>query len=83
MTVYGESQANWETANLRAKPFQISDGAGVVTTPEYDFKGNPLRSERQLLRNYQDAVNWNQSPPLEPEKFASRTRYDALNRRSN
>ena len=40
--------------NLRGKPFQIFDGAGVVTTADYDFKGNPLSSTRQLCRRLQD-----------------------------
>ena len=31
-TVYGESQPNPEANNLRGKPYQAFDGAGVVTT---------------------------------------------------
>ncbi len=79
-TVYGESQPNAELANLRGKPYQVRDGAGMATHHEYDFKGNLLKSERQLLQNYQEQVNWRQSPPLEQERFTSHTRYDALNR---
>jgi hypothetical protein len=47
-TVYGESQPNPEPSNLRAKPYQALDGAGIITTGEYDFKGNLLSSSRQL-----------------------------------
>jgi hypothetical protein len=79
-TVYGESQPNPELANLRSKPYQVRDGAGMATNHGYDFKGNLLKSDRQLLQNYQEQVNWRQAPPLEQERFTSHTRYDALNR---
>ena len=70
------------------QPFQIYDGAGVVTNVRYDFKGNLLESQRTLLQDYKTPVNWPAlaSPPqplphlLESERFVSRSRYDALNR---
>jgi RHS repeat-associated protein len=79
-TVYGETQPNPEASNLRGKAYRIFDDAGIITTGEYDFKGNLLRSERQLLVNYKNQVNWNQSPALEKEVFTNSTRFDALNR---
>ena len=59
--VYGEAQTNAVTLNLRGKPFQHFDGAGVVTSfghnletdkdEAYDFKGNLLRlADGGLLR---------------------------------
>ena len=57
-TVYGEGHSDDETLNLRGKAFQLYDGAGVVTTGAYDFKGNPLHSTRQLAREYKRAVDW-------------------------
>ncbi|XHX76331.1 MAG: SpvB/TcaC N-terminal domain-containing protein [Stenomitos frigidus ULC029] len=78
-TVYGESQGS--ATNHRGKVYQVFDGAGVVTSQGYDFKGNLLQGSRQLLQNYQDRVDWSQNPTLEPEPpFASGTVYDALNR---
>ena len=47
-TVYGETQPNPEAKNLRGKVYQVFDQAGVVTSDEYDFKGNLLSSHRQL-----------------------------------
>ena len=79
-TVYGESQANPEQNNLRGRVYQVFDGAGVVTSLEYDFKGNLLSSQRQLLQDYKNQVDWTASPSMEPELFTSSTRYDALNR---
>jgi hypothetical protein len=60
--------------------FQIFDGAGVVTSNGYDFKGNLLSGNRQLLQDYKNAVDWLQSPALTTEIFGSSTVFDALNR---
>lgn len=66
--------------NLRATLFRQFDEAGLVTNVEYDFKGNLLRTSRQLLLDYRDEVDWAPSPRLEREIFQSETSYDALNR---
>jgi RHS repeat-associated protein len=81
-TVYGETRPNPEVANLRGKVVQQFDQAGVVTSDPYDFKGNALRSQRQLAVEYKATLDWSQNPQpvLETEIFASSTRYDALNR---
>ncbi len=98
-TVYGETafgdvksdpaaRARAQTTNHLGQPYQIYDGAGVVTNVRYDFKGNLLESQRTLLRDHKTPVNWPAlaSPPqplphlLEDEHFVSRSRYDALNR---
>lgn len=87
-TVYGDSASSGLTpaqvlqANLRGKPYKHFDTAGVVTSEAHDYKGNLLRSTRQLVRDYKTTPDWSQSPApvLETEIFASSTRYDALNR---
>ena len=78
--------------NLRGKPYQHHDSAGIVTSmgrnpatgvdEAFDFKGNLLRSTRQLVRDYKETPDWSQTPApaLETEIFSSSTRYDALNR---
>ncbi|MFZ0420269.1 MAG: SpvB/TcaC N-terminal domain-containing protein, partial [Candidatus Sulfotelmatobacter sp.] len=78
--VYGEGQPNDLALNLRSKLFRQFDGAGIVTHERYDFKGNLLKSTRQLLEDYKDDVNWAQSPELEEAIFTTATTYDALNR---
>ena len=80
LTVYGESRPNPEAKNQRGKAVQLFDQAGVVTSEEYDFKGNLLGGTRQLLKNYITDVDWSQSPTLESDIFTSTTTYDALNR---
>ena len=79
-TVYGESWSNPEASNPRGKVVQVFDQAGVVTSDQYDFKGNLLRSQRQLAVEYKATLNWSGTVPLEAETHASSTRYDALNR---
>jgi RHS repeat-associated protein len=87
-TIYGESVSSGLSpaqvlqVNLRGKPYKHYDTAGVVTSEAHDFKGNLLRSTRQLIKDYKTTSDWSQTPPpvLEAEIFASSTRYDALNR---
>lgn len=78
--VYGEGQPNPETNNLRGKLVQLFDQAGLVTTDEYDFKGNLLHSRRRLAQTYDATLDWSAAVGLEAEDYVSRTRYDALNR---
>jgi len=79
-TEYGESKLNPEKTNHRSKPWKVYDGAGVVVSDIYDFKGNPVLSTRQLLSDYKTQLDWTQNPQLETETFTSSTIYDALNR---
>jgi RHS repeat-associated protein len=79
-SIYGEGQPGDLVRNLRGKLFQGRDGAGTAINNEFDFKGNLLNSSRQLLRNYHEDVDWNNSPELEERIFATSTTYDALNR---
>ena len=44
-SIYGESRPNPEVKNQRARVVQLFDQAGVVTTEDYDFKGNLLASQ--------------------------------------
>jgi RHS repeat-associated protein len=79
-TIFGESQANSEANNLRGKQYQAYDGAGIVTTGQYDFKGNVLASSRQLAVDYKTTPDWSTNVAVEAEVFVTRTTFDALNR---
>ena len=48
------ARPNPEASNLRGKVVELRDQAGVVTSDEYDFKGNLLRSRRRLAQDVQD-----------------------------
>jgi RHS repeat-associated protein len=77
-TAYGESQG--DAKNHKTRVYQVFDGAGIVTSEAYDFKGNLLESTHQLLKEYKIPAAWNLAPETEIESFASQTKYDALNR---
>jgi RHS repeat-associated protein len=81
-TIYGEGQPNDQALNLRGKPFQQYDAAGVVTNTAFDFTGNLLSSSRELLTNYKGPVDWSLSPApeLTGEAFSASSTFDALNR---
>ncbi|AKT43566.1 SpvB/TcaC N-terminal domain-containing protein [Chondromyces crocatus] len=81
-TVYGEGVPSAATLNLRGKVYQQYDGAGLVTSDGFDFKGNLLGSTRTLAVDYQNQLDWDATPApaLEVETFTSTTAYDALNR---
>lgn len=76
--------------NLRTRILRHSDSAGIATnarldasgnpTEAYDFKGNPLRSTRQLVSDYTAIPDWLLNPQLDTETFEGSTCYDALNR---
>lgn len=78
-TDYGEGQSNAIELNLRTRVYKQYDGAGVVVNETYDFKGNLLRSSRQVHPQYKDVIDWASAQP-EGESFATSTIYDALNR---
>jgi hypothetical protein len=77
---YGESQPEPERRNLRGRLYRQFDEAGVEMTPVFDFKGNPLKTTRQLLSDYRIEVDWAASAELEEHVFESETSYDALSR---
>ncbi|MEO5726951.1 MAG: RHS repeat-associated core domain-containing protein [Byssovorax sp.] len=93
-TVYGEAHPSAAALNLRGKAHQIYDGAGVVTSGAYDFKGNLLHGTRRLAADYHAVPDWSAlagltdvaasataaEALLEAEVFSSATAYDALNR---
>jgi RHS repeat-associated protein len=90
--VYGETLGDAATlSNHRGRIHRYYDGAGVVTSVGYDFKGNLLRSERRLAKDYRSQPNWRavyapEAPAsaadaqLESESFVASTAWDALNR---
>ncbi len=80
-TEYGESKpGDPKVTNHLGRVWKVYDGAGSVTSEEYDFKGNLLSSTRRLLLDYKNQVNWLAAPAVNDEDYPSRTDYDALNR---
>ncbi len=93
-TVYGETAPTPEANNFRGRPIRQFDGAGVTRALAFDFKGNPLQTQRQLATTYDATVDWTAlatlttvsaleaaaAPSLEAETFTETRQYDALNR---
>ncbi|TDG02547.1 toxin [Paraburkholderia guartelaensis] len=76
----GMNERRQRAANLRGKPYRHFDTAGIVTTSQYDFKGNLLHSERKFCCDFRSVPNWSRHPSVEAERFTGSTTYDALNR---
>jgi len=85
--IYGESQINQEQNNLRGQLFHLYDTAGKVQVAQYDFKGNPILTDRVLCTDYHQTPDWPiadsivaLSNQLQATGFNSQIKYDALNR---
>ena len=95
-TVYGERHPEAVQRSLKGQVFKQFDNAGVVTNWEMDFKGNLLRSSRQLTQEYRQQIDWSviedlteaqvpelvaaTSPILERQVYDVILTFDALNR---
>lgn len=47
-----------QAKNILGKIVKHYDTAGLIDTPDYDFKGQPLSNTRKLSRNYKEVTNW-------------------------
>jgi RHS repeat-associated protein len=95
--IYGESlltgirtdanrfnEAALQAKNILGQVIQHYDTGGLVDTPNYDFKGQPLATTRKLFSKYKEVANWTDSNlaiDLEPGAgFTFATETDALGR---
>ncbi|KAF2469526.1 SpvB-domain-containing protein [Lindgomyces ingoldianus] len=80
-TTYGESQSNGAAHNLRGKVMEIKDQAGIVSMPNYDWKGNNLQTIRQFAKEYKARLDWSSDVTLIEDLPSSTSgTYDAYNR---
>jgi RHS repeat-associated protein len=77
--VYGTSSTN----NQKGQAIEQYDQSGKTTISTYDFKGNLLSLSKQLCSDYQNTIDWDNSPAIETETFAQSFVYDAMNRPTN
>lgn len=75
--IYGETQG--AAQNLRGREYQTYDSTGLLTSLAYDFKGNLVRSRRQLATDYRGKPDW-KIAALEAESFDSSVKFDAMGR---
>lgn len=81
--IYGESAPDAISKNLRGQVIQHFDTGGLIDTPEYDFKGQPISTSRYLFKNYKETANWtttNIIDDLETQAFTFITETDAIGR---
>jgi len=95
--IYGESlltgirtetnrfnEAVLQNRNILGQVILHYDTGGVLDTPDYDFKGQAVASNRKLFRKYKEVANWtdaNLPSDLEPGTgFIFSTKTDALGR---
>ena len=89
--IYGESlllpgrtnEDELKAINVLGKPINVFDTSGLINTPEFDFKGQPLATTRRLFKKYKEVANWtdaNLVADLEPDSFTFKTETDALGR---
>ena len=71
-TVYGEGQPDTRLESCAAQVVQVFDGAGIVTSDDYDFKGNLLRGSRQLTQRLQGRPSTGRSSIRPCESKSSR-----------
>lgn len=76
--IYGESQPNATDFNLRGQLYQLRDQSGVITNSKYNLQGNILETSRQLTKNYQDYVNWDDAVELEKEIYTNKFAFNAI-----
>src|SRR5690554_1103082 len=80
---YGEELTNPEQDNLRGQLYRMYDASGLSQNNVFDFKGNLLSSQKQLLEDATlSEVDWegSPSPMLSIEVFSTSMTYDALDR---
>jgi len=76
-------EADLQTKNILGQPIKLYDTAGLVETPEYDFKGQPISTTRSLFKRYKEVPDWKDedgTANLESDKFTFHTLTDALGR---
>ncbi len=89
--IYGESlltpnrsnEATLQGKNVLGQVIKHFDTGGLIDTPEYDFKGQPVSVNRKLFKKYKEVTNWkdaNLAADLEGDDFIFSTETDALGR---
>lgn len=94
--IYGESlltgnrtetdrfnEADLQTNNILGQVVAHYDTGGMLESPHFDFKGQPIATTRKLFKKYKEVANWTDSnlvADLEVDDFTFKTETDALGR---
>ena len=81
---YGEGQPDDKARNLRGQLYQHYDPGGRTMQLHFDFKGNLIEEQKQLIDDPKaEWIDWSGANPetaLNPEIFYRQISYDALGR---
>jgi RHS repeat-associated protein len=81
---YGDATPNAIADNLKGQVIKHYDTGGKISSPKYNFKGQPKFTTRRLFKDYKAVVNWeddnNLDVNLETQEFTFTTETDALGR---
>lgn len=94
LNVYGEQMQTPAAQNAFGQLIALYDQAGLTISDSYDFKGNPHYKQVRVAQDYKNTLDYGAAASstnamailstldalLEPETFATRYVYDALNR---
>ena len=69
ITTYGEGVADAQLKNLFGQVSVLKDQAGRADYNSFTLTGKPVLSERRLLKDYKQEVNWDADPGLETEVY--------------
>ncbi|GAA4026851.1 SpvB/TcaC N-terminal domain-containing protein [Actimicrobium antarcticum] len=81
--VYGEGEPNAKALNLRGQAVRTYDTGGMVEVRQFNFKSQPLASQRRLFAAYKEVPDWtdaNLATGLEPDIYVTALAYDGLGR---
>ena len=68
---FGETQPNAKAKNLIGKPYKSYHSGGVNWVEAYKFTGEPVARKQQLITNYKEVVDWDQTVSLDSEIYKS------------
>lgn len=70
--VYGEGATDPEDSNLRGQAHSMYDGAGLIKTPTYDFRGRPTGNVRRFAALFDGPPDWSSlSSSIDPDTVES------------
>lgn len=52
------NEAALQARNVLGQVIKHYDTGGLIDTPDYDFKGQPLATTRKLFKKYKEVANW-------------------------
>lgn len=77
------NEALLQNQNVLGQVIQHYDTGGLIESPMYDFKGQPVATHRKLFKKYKEVANWidaNIPADLETAVFTFTTETDAIGR---